>query len=142
VFARVFDKDGGVTNLIATISVVGVAPKATLANTGPTAEGSPVTIQFSSPFSPSPSALAAGFRYSFALDPSGLAPSFFTAESNSTITFLPVDNGTFTIYGRIIDKDNLHTEYTTTVVATDIPPTASIATTGPIHEGSQVLGDL
>ncbi len=142
VYGRVFDKDGGVTDLIATVESVGVAPTAVLSNTGPSSEGSPVTIRFDDAFSPSPAAVAAGLRYSFALDPSALASAYFAAGTDSTITFLPVDNGMFTIYGRIIDKDDLFTDYTTIVTVNNVAPTANIVTTGPVDEGSPVLVGL
>ena len=145
VYGRVFDKDGGFTNLIARAQVAGVAPAATLSNNGPTAEGSPVTIAFSTPVDPSSADTNAGFRYSFARDPSELATSYYDTsrtQAQGSITPPTYDSGTFLIYGRVLDKDNLHTDATTTVVVADTAPTAKLSTTGPIPEGGKALVTL
>ena len=144
VYGRVFDKDGGITNLIATVQVAGVAPVATLSNNGPTTEGGSALVGFSTPDDPSSADTSAGFRYSFALDPSLLAVSYYARGilATPTVTFVPRDNGTYTIYGRVFDKDNLYTQTTTIVNVSNVAPSATMADTGPILEGGQVLVGL
>ena len=146
IFGRVFDKDGGLTNLIASVEVVGVAPVATLSNTGPTVEGNPVTISVSE--AAGPINVGYGLRaFDIQLSPrspirASLAVSYRIAGTSPTVTFLPQDNGTYTVFARILDKNDLYTDMTTVVVVSDVPPSATMASTGPIEEGGSVLVGL
>jgi len=120
------DKDGGKGTDSKTIAITNVAPTAALANNGPVFEGSPATVSFSNQFDASPADTAAGFHYSFALTPAGLAATYGGATDGASEPFTFDDNGSYTVYGRIFDKDNDYTQYTTTVVATNVAPTAAI----------------
>src|SRR5262249_4538211 len=60
VYGRVFDKDGGFTNVMVTVPVAGVAPAASIFDVAPTTEGTPVTISFTMPSDPSSADTAAG----------------------------------------------------------------------------------
>src|SRR5947208_4635025 len=46
------------------------------------------------------------------------------------------DNGTYTVRARIIDKDGGYTEYTTSVSATNVAPTATLSNNGPKPEAT------
>src|SRR5262249_47068414 len=123
---KVRDKDGGVTEYTATVQVNNVAPTAALSNGGPVSEGSPATVSFSGASDPSSADAAAGFRFSFALSPAGLAGSYAAAGAASSAQFTFADNGSYTVYGRVFDKDGGYTDYQTTVVVTNVAPTATL----------------
>src|SRR5205823_4629599 len=101
-----------------------VAPTATFSNGG-AAEGSPATVTFSSPSDPSAPDTTAGFKYSYAQAPGSLAATYSAATSLTSANFTYADNGAYTVYGRIFDKDNGFTDYSTTVTVTNVAPTAT-----------------
>jgi hypothetical protein len=139
VFARIFDKDGGYTQYETDVVVNSVAPTATFANDGPIDEGSSATISFTNPLDPSGADTAHGFHYSFSTDEKQLAGAYDTADTRSSQSIYFDDNGEnggYTVYGRIFDKDDSYTEYITTVVVNNVPPTATLSNDGPIGEGS------
>ena len=81
------------------------------------------TITFSAASDPSSADTSAGFRYTF--DCSGtddLAASYAAAGAmdNTTCTF--TDNGTFTVFGRIFDKDDGYSQYSTVVTVDNVAP--------------------
>jgi uncharacterized delta-60 repeat protein len=118
------------------VTVNNVAPTATLSNSGPVAENSPVTVAFSDPYDPSPADTKAGFHYSIALDPSQLATTYAAATDGPSKPFtFPDGPASPVVYARVFDKDNGYTQYQTTVTVTDVPPTA--AASGP---GASVAG--
>ncbi len=121
----VTDKDGGSgTNSVAH-TVRNVAPSATLGNSGPVNEGSPVTVSFSNQSDPSSGDTAAGFKYSFSCDnnPADLASTYAAASDNTSIQCTFGDNGSPSVLGRIFDKDNGYTDYSTTVSVSNVAPT-------------------
>ncbi len=93
-----------------------------LTQNGPVNEGSPVTVSFGSPHDPSPVDTAAGFHYAFALESAQLPTLYTEAATVSTAQFTFADNGTYTVYGRVFDKDNGHTDYHTTVTVNNLAP--------------------
>lgn len=120
------DDDAGhvITSPASTLTVTNVAPTAVLSNNGPVDEGSPAIVSFSGQFDPWSADTAAGFHYSFALSQAGLAGSYGTAGEASSAPFTFDDNGSYTVYGRIFDKDGGYTDYSTTVIVNNVPPTA------------------
>ena len=66
--------------------------------------------------------MANGFRYSFAPSEAGLSTTYTGAGTSTSpsFTFVGDNNGTFTIYGRIIDKNDMYSDYTIQVVVTDV----------------------
>src|SRR5262249_8921837 len=136
VYGRIFDKDGGFTDSTTTVVVNNVAPTATLSNTGPVGEGSPATVSFTNPSDPSAADTAARFPRRFALDPSGLAPLPSATRFPSSASFTFNDNGSYTVYGRIFDKDGGFTDSTTTVTVTNVAPTATLSNNGSVGVGS------
>jgi Ca2+-binding RTX toxin-like protein len=107
------------------LTVNNVAPTATLSNNGPVPEGSPATVTFDSPSDPSSADTAAGLRYSFALSAEDLATGYAAAGTASTASFTFTEDGSYTVYGRIFDKDGGFTDATTTVVVTNAAPTVT-----------------
>ena len=105
-------------------------PTATFASNGAVGEGSPATISFtgqSHPFGGTP------FHYAYACDNSSLASSTYAVNSTTqafmTCTFN--NNGTYTIRGRIIDKNDGYTEYTTSQIVNNVAPTILSVTANP-----------
>ena len=52
------------------------------------------------------------------------------------------DSGAYPVTGRIFDKDDGYTEYTTTVHVRNVAPTADISNDGPIDEGGSATVSL
>jgi hypothetical protein len=122
------------------LTINNTPPSGTLGNNGPVREGSSTTVSFSNASDPSSADAAAGFHYSFALSPSGLAGTYAAAGTASSASFTFADNGSYTVYGRISDKDNGYSDYQTTVAVTNVAP-ANVALTlsaVSINEGQSV----
>jgi hypothetical protein len=141
-YARIFDKNDGFTDYSTAITVNNVAPTATIGNSGPVNEGSPVTVSLSNPSDPSSADTAAGFHYSYATSVAGLAATYAGATDGTSKPFTFTDNGTPTVYARIFDKDGGYTDYSTLVTVNNVAPTATIGNAGPVHEGSPVTVSL
>jgi hypothetical protein len=131
---------GGVsTSDPVTLAIVDTAPTATLSNNGPVDEGNPVTISFSNATDPSTADTAAGFHYSFATSAADLASNYANATDGSSKPFTPGRSGTYTLYGRVFDKDDAYTDYQTAVTVQNLPPTiVSVVNDGPVIQGSPV----
>ena len=52
------------------------------------------------------------------------------------------DNGTYTLFGRILDKDSGYSDYSMTVDVYNVAPTAVITNTGPVAAGSALSVSL
>jgi hypothetical protein len=140
IHGRIIDKDGGFTDYTTTITVVNVPPSATFGSGGNVVVGNPSTVVFTNPTDPSPADVAAGFTYSYDFNNDGNFTSpgdiASTTAAMASVTF-PAP-GTYTVHGRITDKDGGSTDYTTSVVVTPIPPTppsATLGNSGPVAEG-------
>jgi Ca2+-binding RTX toxin-like protein len=119
---KVQDSDGGpATSVTTAVTVLPVAPTATLSNNGPVNESSPATVSFSNQFDPSSVDTNAGFHYSFANSAAGLATNYTSASAVATANFTFAEEGTYTVYARIFDVDSLYTDYSTTVTVNDPP---------------------
>jgi len=112
-------------------------PTANFANNGPVGEGSAVTVSFSSqgwvPSSPPlvPATVTAGFHYAYSCTNGSLSSATFSSTAgslaNSPCVF--VENGSYVVKGRIIDRNNGFSEYTTSVGVINVNPAVII--TGP-----------
>src|SRR5207245_9984410 len=60
------------------------------------------------------------------------APNSDSANSSSD------DNGSYAVKGRIMDRDDAFSEYTTTVTINNVAPTATLSNNGPVNEASPV----
>ena len=122
IIVNVCDDDGGEASGNVGVLVQNTPPTATLRTTGPIVEASPATVSFTEPLDPSEADTAAGFRYSFALDVVGLAGSYADAELSDSDVFTFCDNGSFTVYGRVFDKDDGFSDYSIIVTVDNVAP--------------------
>lgn len=109
VTARIIDQDGGYTDYSTTVTVNDVAPTAAFSG-GSGVAGTPISYAFTSAFEPSQADTAAGFGYAISCGAPFAGTPSFTTVSTGTCTF--ASPGTYTVYGRIIDKDGAFSEYT------------------------------
>jgi len=138
---RIVDKDGGDTVRTAVVTVLNVAPTATLSNDGSVAEGSPAVIRFSDAFDPGPADTAAGFHYAFHCDGTPVTDAtYLNSETSPTTQCVFNQEGDHTVSGRIIDQDDGYTEYTTTVTVTNVAPviTDTSGPSAPVDVGTAV----
>ena len=134
--------DGCVGSDTMAVTVNNVGPTATVGNSGPVNEGSPVTVSLIDAFDPSSADTAAGFHYSFATSVGRLGDDVCGCRDGPSRSFTFNDNGTPTVYGRIFDKDGGFTDYQTVVTVNNVAPTATIGNSGPVHEGNPVTVSL
>ncbi|MDX6472414.1 MAG: large repetitive protein, partial [Gaiellaceae bacterium] len=127
VYGRIADKDGGATTYSASVTVTNVAPTATFAAASPVAEGSPTALSLTGASDPSSVDTAAGFTRTYSCDGT-------TSSATASCTFN--DNGSYTVYGKIADKDGGTSSYSASVTVTNVAPTATFAATSPVNEGS------
>ncbi len=119
------------------VTVKNVAPTATFTNGGDVAQGNAGSVSFTNQ-SDSPADLAAGFRYSYDFNNDGIFEIVDSANASATVpaSYLSAQ-GPHTIRGRIKDKDNAYTIYSTVItVVTNNPPTATFNNGGTVNEGS------
>jgi hypothetical protein len=123
---RVFEVTGLFTDAFTTIDVLNVAPNATF--TGPTGRvevQTPVTFSFSGVVDPSATDTASGFLYSFDLNNDGdfLDPGeALNSASPSLAAEFPLA-GSYTIRGRVADKNGGFTDHTVTVTVAPLTKT-------------------
>ncbi|MBI3467068.1 MAG: cadherin-like domain-containing protein [Planctomycetes bacterium] len=122
VSVSVDDGNDGMDSDSIDVTVANVAPTAALANDSPKPAGIAVNITFSGQFDPSTADTAAGLRYSYdcgggTLGGGGavLTTLYASSNSSSAVTCTYATAGTYTVTGRIIDKDGGYNTYTTTV---------------------------
>jgi hypothetical protein len=138
---RLDDGHGNFAFASTTLQVLDTPPTATLSNTGPVLAGIPVTVLFSNPFDPSAADMAAGLHYAFSTDLTSLAgTAYATSGTSQTASFAFDFAGTYTVYGRLIDKDGMFSQYSTTVTVT-AGPTAVAGGPYTIYEGSSLMLD-
>src|SRR5205823_11395230 len=111
---------------------------ATLSNNGPIVEGGSASISFSSPSDPSSADTAAGFHYAYACNGNAASlPTTYAGAGTSTSTSCSfADQGTFPVLGRIFDKDNGSSTFTTNVVVTNANPVVTAPANQNATEGS------
>jgi large repetitive protein len=111
--ARIFDRDGGFTEYKTAIRVANVAPTATFAIAGRVVPGRKVSLLFTGMTDPSPSDRLAGFRYAFDFDNDG---QFDVVQRSPLFERVWSQPGSYTVRGRILDKDGGFRDYTTSVM--------------------------
>jgi hypothetical protein len=116
------DGNGGISTTTFALTVNNVAPTATF--NAPTSVGnsSTFTLSLTSPSDPSSVDTAAGFTYAF---DGGSGYGSFSSSNSASFT-APVSVGSFTVKGKIRDKDGGVTEYTQSV-AVNAGTTTSIS---------------
>ena len=124
VFFTVTDEGGlsGSTNV--SLSVANVAPTATFGNTGPIGEGQAATVTFTNQQDVSSVDAASGYLYSFDFNNDGVFEVVDSTVSSASLTF--AEEGSYSVKGRIKDKDKGFTDYTTTVTVNDAALSGSI----------------
>jgi hypothetical protein len=133
VHVRIFDKDGGSTEMATTFTVLNVAPTATFTAPATVPEGSPIALALSAPSDPSTTDTAAGFTYAFDCgEGAGLGPFSATPTASCSTT----DNGVRAVHGAIRDKDGGVTTYDASVTVTNVAPTATLVVPASANEGS------
>jgi PKD repeat protein len=129
VYARIFDKDGGSNDYSTTITVRNVAPTAAISNNGPVGEGNPVNVVLSGA-SDASAADAVALRYVFSSSAATRdAATFATGSAADAQSFTFNDNGVYTVYARILDKDGGYSDYQTDVTVSDVAPTVGSIST-------------
>jgi hypothetical protein len=129
------DKDGGIREYTAIVSVSNVAPSGTFNAPTSVNEGSPIDVSMTSVTDPSSADTSTGFTYAFKTGSTPITGSD-TFSATSTASFPTTDNGPVTVRGAIKDKDGGIREYTATVTVANVAPTATFGNTGPVNEGS------
>jgi PKD repeat protein len=109
----VTDASGQTATDTAAVTVSNVAPTATFSGPSSVAPGASATFSFASPSDPSSADTAAGFTYSYDFNNDGTFEVANSSSASASTTF--ANAGTYTVRGRITDKDGGFTDYTTTV---------------------------
>src|SRR5439155_1449368 len=96
------------------------------------------------PSDPSSVDTAAGFHYSFACDgnAASLATTYAGAGTSTSTSCSFADQGTFTVRGRIFDKDNGSNTFSTSVVVTNANPVVTAPANQNASEGSSASFSL
>jgi hypothetical protein len=125
--AKIKDKNNGVREYPANITVSNVAPTATFSAPASAAEGVPFNVSFSNPVDPSSADVAAGFHYAFACTGGSLSGATYanSGASASAACTLPDGPGSYSVRARIIDKDGGYSEYTANMTASNLAPSAT-----------------
>jgi PKD repeat protein len=110
----VTDSSGQTATSTAAVTVTNVAPTATFSGPASVTTGSTATFSFANPSDPSPVDTAKGFTYSYDFNNDGTFEVANSASPSASTTFATA--GTYTVRGRITDKDGGATDYTTTVI--------------------------
>ena len=105
-----------------------VPPTADMTNDGAIDEGGTATVSLTNPFDPSSDDTTAGFRYAFNCDGGSLPDTYAAADASNHTTCTFHDDGSYTVAGRIFDKDDGYVEYTTTVHVRNVAPTITDVT--------------
>ena len=131
------DGNGGVGEGKFDLTVKNVAPTGALnANANEINEGSAVTVTFSDEYDPSSADTSAGFRYSFDCTDDGAFEATDVLDSAYACQY--GDDGTYTIRGRIKDKDGGFSDYTTSVIVNNIAPTVAMSGSPTATEGHKL----
>ena len=138
IHVTVTDADSASVSADVEVTVSNVAPTATLSNNGPVEPGASVTVSFVDPTDASSEDLLAGLRYSLATSQSALATSYATAGETGSQTFTFAETGTYTVYGRVFDKDGGSRDLTTEVHVLVASTTTLVASTNPSLVGHDV----
>jgi subtilisin-like proprotein convertase family protein len=134
---RIIDKDNDTRDLFTNIGVTNLPPTASLIAPAPGIVGEPTFVTFLGATDPSPEDVAAGLRYSFSFSgqPGFTGPGDVSNSLLSTAGFAYTIPGTYQVMARVADRDGAFTEYNTTVVVRNVPPTAKLMNSGDVVEG-------
>ncbi len=119
----VIDKDGGTGTAQALLTVDGAAPTGQFSAPASADEGVAFDVAITDGDDAGPADVSAGLRYAFSCDGTPITATYATAVPSSVQSCIAV-SGSQTVIGRVIDKDDLFTEYTAQVDVGDVAPTA------------------
>ncbi|MDX6471756.1 MAG: hypothetical protein QOK22_572, partial [Gaiellaceae bacterium] len=138
VTVTVTDKDGGVGTSTFTVAVANVAPSSSLPATASAFINVAASLAFGPASDPSVPDTSAGFHYAYDCNNGALtAANYGNSATSNAVSCTWTVTGTYTVRGRIFDKDGGYTESTTVVTVTNPPPTVTFATgTTSIAEGT------
>ena len=139
VTGRIKDKDGGVEEYSATVTVDNVAPAAKFTTSPPVTEGSPIEVSLTEPVDPSSADTTAGFRYKFDC---GDGLGYGVSSAVTSVSCPTNDNGTRTLKATIQDKDGGAREYTAEGIINNANPSATFSATSPVNEGSAITLEM
>ncbi len=120
------------------VSVLNVAPTATLQNNGSKTYGETVTISFTGASDPSNSDTSAGFHYAFATTEAGLTGVTYASGSSATAShdFTNLNAGSYTFWGRIIDQNGGFTDYSTNVTVSKATATVNVVDYSDVYDAN------
>ena len=110
---RMTDNGGTVGVGTLAVAVLNVAPTATFAAMGPFMHGMATSFAFGNQSDPSPTDTTAGFTYSYDWNNDGTFEVSNSTSASQSHTFTSA--GTYTVHGRITDKDGGYTDYWVTL---------------------------
>jgi hypothetical protein len=113
------------------VTVINVAPTATFNVPVEVSEGSDINMSLTGPFDPSSVDTSTGFEYAF-----DCGEGYGCFEPGDSAGCPTIDDGIRSVGGKIKDKDDGVTEYTTDVSITNIAPTIALADNDKVDEGS------
>jgi hypothetical protein len=123
------DGNGGTSSADFAIAVTNVAPTATFASNAPVNYGNAVVVSFANQHDDSSVDSAAGFHYAYSLTGDFSGITYATGSSSfPSHDYSGLNAGNYTVYSRIIDKDEGFTDYST-VVTVNKAALSGIATT-------------
>jgi len=135
---KVTDNVGAFATTTATVLVTNVAPTALFGTDWPVDEGDPATVRFTAVIEPSSQDVTAGLRYSTAESLAGLANNYNSPQVSSSpvANWHFADDGMYTIYGRVFDKDGGYNTYQTTVTVRNVVPQMTVTGAHGVNEGA------
>jgi len=134
---RVDDGDGGVSTRSHMVSVSNVAPTATFNAPETGVEGTSFSVSLTDPTDVSPVDAAAGFTYAF-----NFGSGYGAFGTSNSASFAPPDSGTYTVQGKVRDKDGGEREYTRSVVVANVAPTATLSATASVTYGTAIFASM
>src|SRR5207244_2901210 len=120
--AKIRDKDGGVSEYTANVTIANVAPTATFSAPTRVHAGNAIDLALTTPLDAEigrPSR-----RYAF---DSGAGQGYGPFGASASASCPTSDNGTRTVKGKIRDKDGGVSEYTASVTIANVAPTATFS---------------
>jgi hypothetical protein len=111
------DGNGGSSSADFTIEVANVAPTAVFASNGPVTYGDTAVVSFANQHDDSSADSAAGFHYAYSLTGNFSGVNYASgSSSDASQEYAGLNAGNYTVYARIIDKDDGFTDYSTVMV--------------------------
>jgi hypothetical protein len=137
---QVYDHHNPPVTAYASLDVENAPPTGTITGDTTVAEGSAATLGIDDAFDAGPLDRGNGLRFTFDTDGDGFpnlsGETYGDALTDSSATYVPDDNGTLHLTASVLDKDGGDARYTRDVTVTNVAPTATLTSDGPVVEGS------